>query len=142
MKWENKIDRKREGVKKVNEQHHGQLVAGIAAQFKEVLEQSTQGVYLYLDDVHKVCNKRFSDLLGYESPRQWADTEAPLADVVSADQAAVVRAYNAAVKRFKATRVSLKFRNIATHRTMKRQMIIIPVPFQGHIFTAQFIDKA
>ena len=46
-------------------QHHEQLVKGIAEQMKPVLEKSEQAIYLYLDDNHKVCNKKFADLLGY-----------------------------------------------------------------------------
>jgi PAS domain-containing protein len=56
---------------------HEQLVKGVTEQFKDVLEQSPQAIYLYLDDVHKVCNRGFSDMLGYASPQQWAETEAP-----------------------------------------------------------------
>ncbi len=123
------------------EQDHALLVKGIAEQFKAVLEQSPQAIYLYLDDSHKVCNKAFSDLLGYASPQEWADMEAPLADVIEADQAAVVRAYKAAVDKFKAATLSVSFHNRATHRTLKRQMIVIPVPFKGNIFSAHFIDK-
>ena len=125
----------------MTEQDHGQLVKGIAGQFKAVLEQSPQAVYLYLDDSHKVCNKVFSDLLGYASPQQWADTEAPLADVIEADQPAVVRAYRAAVGKFKVTNLSVSFQNMTTHRTLKRQMTVVPVPFGGNIFSAHFIDK-
>ena len=64
------------------QQHHEQLVKGITEQMKPVLEGSGQAIYLYLDDIHKVCNKEFAELLGYESPEEWADTDAPLADVV------------------------------------------------------------
>ena len=121
------------------EQDHAQLVKGIAEQFKAVLEESPQAVYFYLDDSHKVCNKVFSDLLGYASPQEWADMEAPLADVVEADRAAVVRAYKAAVGKFKTATMSVSFHNTATHRTLKRQMTVVPVPFKGNIFSAHFI---
>jgi hypothetical protein len=120
---------------------HEQLVKGISEQFKEVLEKSPQAIYLYLDDSHKVCNKVFSDLLGYASPEEWANTEAPLADVVEEDRPAVIRAYNAASGKFKAGKVSVKFHNVATHRSLTRQMTVVPLPFKGSVFTAHFIDK-
>ena len=120
---------------------HEQLVKGVAEQFKEVLEKSPQAIYLYLDDTHKICNKQFADLLGYISPEQWASTEAPLADVVEGDRPAVVRAYRAAVGKFKATKLSVKFHNVSTHRSFTRRMTVVPLPFQGSIFSAHFIDK-
>ncbi len=121
------------------EQDHAQLVKGLAEQFKMVLEQSPQAIYIYLDDSHKVCNKVFSDLLGYASPQEWADMEAPLADVVEADRAAVIRAYKAAVGKFKTATLSVSFHNTATHRTLKRQMTVVPLPFKGNMFSAHFI---
>ena len=48
---------------------------------KPVLEKSEQAIYLYLHDNHKVRNKKFADLIGYKSPKEWADAEAPLSDV-------------------------------------------------------------
>jgi hypothetical protein len=33
---------------------------------KQVLDKSGQAIYLYLDDSHKVCNKKFADMLGYK----------------------------------------------------------------------------
>ncbi len=75
------------------EHHHEELVKGIAAQLKPVLDKSGQAIYIYLDDTHKVCNKKFADLVGYKSAREWADTEAPLSDVVEEDQPSVISAY-------------------------------------------------
>jgi len=48
---------------------------------------------LYLDDDHKVCNKKFAVMLGYKSPKEWAATEAPLSDVIEADQILSSKAY-------------------------------------------------
>lgn len=46
------------------EDDHKELVKGLSDQLKQVLERSEQAVYIYLDDTHKNCNKRFADLLG------------------------------------------------------------------------------
>lgn len=48
----------------MNELDHRKLIADLAAQFAPVLEKSSQAVYLYLDDTHKVCNKKFADVFG------------------------------------------------------------------------------
>jgi phenylpyruvate tautomerase PptA (4-oxalocrotonate tautomerase family) len=48
------------------EQHHEELIKGITEQMKPILDKSTQAIYIYLDDNHKVCYKKFADLLGYK----------------------------------------------------------------------------
>ena len=68
------------------QQHHEQLIAGITEQMKPVLKDSAQGIYIYLDDTHKVCNKQFADMFGYASPKAWADAEAPLSRRCEEDQ--------------------------------------------------------
>jgi hypothetical protein len=123
------------------QQHHEDLVKGIMEQMKPVLEKSSQGIYLYLDDSHKVCNKKFADMLGYKSPKEWAATEAPLSDVIEADQDAVIKAYMDASEKMTAGAVEVRFKNIKTEKTTKVRMIIAPVGFGGHVFTAHYLSK-
>ncbi len=122
-------------------QHHEQLVKGITEQMKPVLEKSGQAIYLYLDDNHKVCNKKFADLMGYKSPKEWADTEAPLADVVEEDQQSVIDAYMNASEKMVASAIEVRMKNIKTGKIVKTRMIIAPVGHAGHVFTAHFFSK-
>ena len=57
------------------QKHHEELVAGISKQMKGILDASEQAVYIYLDNIHKVCNSKFATLLGYRSPEEWAKVE-------------------------------------------------------------------
>ena len=59
------------------QQHHVDLIEGIAQQMKEVLDKSGQAIYLYLDDTHKVCNKKFADIVGYKSPKNGRQRRPP-----------------------------------------------------------------
>lgn len=122
-------------------QHHEELVKGIKEQMKAVLEKSEQAIYLYLDDNHKVCNKKFADLLGYKSPKEWADEEAPLADVVEEDQQAVIDAYMNASEKMLASAIQVRIKNVKTDKIVKTRMIIAPVGHSGHVFTAHFVSK-
>jgi hypothetical protein len=130
----------KENIEMKNE-HHEELVAGVAKQMKPVLENSGQAIYIYLDDEHKVCNKRFADLLGYKSPKEWADAEAPLSDVVEEDQTSVIEAYMGASEKLMAGSIDVKMKNIKTSRILKTRMIIAPIGYNGHVFTAHFIYK-
>ena len=69
-----------------DQQHHEELIKGVSQEQKLILNKSPQAIYIYLDDNHKVCNKKFAELLGYKSPAEWAKMDSPLADVVEKDQ--------------------------------------------------------
>jgi hypothetical protein len=123
------------------QQHHEELLNGITQEMKPILEKSGQAIYIYLDDSHKVCNKNFSDLLGYKSPKEWAAIEAPLSDVIEADQQNVIDAYMKASEKMVASAVEVNFKNIKTSKIVKTKMLIAPVGHAGHIFTAHFLNK-
>ena len=108
---------------------------------KPVLEKSEQAIYIYLDDNHKVCNKKFADMLGYKSPKEWADTDAPLADVVEEDQQSVIDAYMNASEKMIASAIETRLKNVKTGKIVKTRMIRAPVGHAGHVFTAHFISK-
>jgi hypothetical protein len=74
--------------------HHEQLISGIAQQQKAILQDSNQAIYIYLDDVHKICNRKFSSMLGLKSPDEFAKVEDMLNEFVDPkSQQAVVNAY-------------------------------------------------
>jgi hypothetical protein len=123
------------------QQHHEDLIKGITEQMKPVLEKSGQAIYLYLDDNHKVCNKKFADMLGYKPPKEWADTEAPLSDIIEEDQKIVIKAYMNASEKMFASSTKVRAKNILTGKIMKTMMIIAPIGYGGHVFTAYFFSK-
>jgi PAS domain-containing protein len=126
----------------MNEQpHHEELVKGITEQMELVLEKSEQAIYIYLDDNHKVCNKKFADMLGYKSPKEWADADAPLSDVVDEDQQSVINAYMNASEKMVASAIEVRVKNVKTGKILKTRMIVAPVGHAGHVFTAHFFSK-
>jgi PAS domain S-box-containing protein len=46
----------------------------LAEQLRPIFEASPDGVYVWLDEEHWVCNRRFAELLGYDSPDELNDT--------------------------------------------------------------------
>ncbi len=123
------------------EKHHEELVKGITAQLKPIMDKSPQAIYVYLDDAHKACNKKFADLLGYNAAKEWADTEAPLADVIEEDQEKVIAAYENASEKMLASSLDARFTNVKTGKTVKASVIMVPVAYDGHIFALHFISK-
>jgi hypothetical protein len=125
----------------MSNQHHEELIKGITEEMKPILSKSDQAVFLYLDDEHKVCNKKYADLVGYKSAREWADAEAPLSDVVEADQAGVIDAYMNASQKMVAGTLDVKLKNVKTGKVVKTRLVVAPVGHAGHVFTANFFTK-
>ena len=59
-----------------------------------------------------MCNEKFSSLLGYSSPDDWAKLENPLeATVDKSSQLIVVDAYGAAMEKMVASKILIKVKN-------------------------------
>ena len=54
------------------EQQHAEWLATIASQLAPIFDHSEEGVYVYLDDHHKICNERLAKMWGYASAAEWA----------------------------------------------------------------------
>ncbi|MBI2599597.1 PAS domain-containing protein, partial [Candidatus Daviesbacteria bacterium] len=87
--------------------HHEHLITELSEQLEPIFTNSPQGIYLYLDDTHKTCNKIFAEMLGYSSVQAWIENEYPIADVVEVDQEEAVQAYMDASQKFMATTLSV-----------------------------------
>ena len=61
--------------------HHEHLIKELSLMLEPIFTNSPQAVYLYLDDEHKICNKQFADMLGYDSVDEWVANPAPVDDV-------------------------------------------------------------
>ena len=83
--------------------HHEHLIIEVSKMLQPVLAKSTQAIYVYLDDEHKICNKKFADLLGYKSPQEWVDNQYPISDVDEAEQEKGIKAYMEASNKFQAS---------------------------------------
>ena len=123
------------------QKHHERLVSGLYSQLKEIFDSSKQGIYLYLDDTHKVCNEKFSSLLGYSSPADWAKIENPLeATVDKSSQITIVNAYSAAMEDMVASTIQIKLKTISGE-LLEVLVIMVPMTFQGHMFALHFIEQ-
>lgn len=120
---------------------HEALVAGMYGQMKAVFERSEQAMYLYLDDVHKVCNRRFADLLEYDSPKAWAAVDEPFPMIFVAERSrrTLVAAYHAAMERLVGSTIDVTWQT-ASGRTVDTRVILVPVAYEGHLFALHFVS--
>ena len=120
--------------------HHLHLIKELAEELKPVLSKSPQAIYLYLDDEHKTCNKKFADLLGYKSVKAWVDNQYPISDVDEKDQEKGIEAYMNASRKFKASTFSgtLVKKN---GKKIKAEIIMAPISYKGEVFVPHFISE-
>ena len=122
------------------QKHHEELVEGFHNQLKEIFDGSKQAVYLYLDDNHKVCNKKFAGMLGFKSPEEWAKVENPLdVGVDKTSQNAMVSAYRDAMEKMIGSKIDVKLKK-KSGSSFNASVIMVPVAYQGHMFALHFIS--
>ena len=123
-----------------NEEHHETLIKGIAKEQKPILDGSGQAVYIYLDDPHKICNKKFATLLGYKTVKEWVDNQTPLDDVVEKDQPKIIDVFTRASENLEAGSLTVAFKNVKTGELVKGRVFVAPLVYEGHVFVIHFLD--
>jgi len=53
---------------------HEAATKELAEHLRPIFESSPDGMYVWLDEEHWICNQRFAHLLGYDSPDELNDT--------------------------------------------------------------------
>jgi PAS domain-containing protein len=121
--------------------HHEELVSGLLNQMEIILESSEQPLYLYLDDNHWACNKRFADLLGYKSPEELVSQELPLLDalVSKKSQNSLVTAYGNAMEKMVGSTIEVTWKK-NDGQTVDTKVILVPVAYVGHLFALHFLS--
>jgi hypothetical protein len=126
----------------MNEQEiHEELMRGIAEQQKEVLEKSTQAMYIYLDDNHVVFNRKFASLLGYASVNELDFARGDFISTFVAEKSrnALVEAYQKAMVSMAASSVDVVLKK-KSGAEVKTSFILVPLMFDNHAFAMHFIS--
>jgi hypothetical protein len=125
----------------VPEDIHKQVISKVKERFADILNGSKQSVYIFLDDLNKVCNKRFATLLGYESPDDWAAVEKnfPEAFVVPKDRQVLVSAYQSAMNDLVGSTISITWRK-KKGGEVPSTTILVPIGYGGHKMALHFIS--
>jgi len=121
--------------------HHEELVSGLLNQMKVIFESSEQPMYLYLDDNHWACNKRFADLLGYKSPEELVSQELPILDALVSEksQDSLVTAYGDAMEKMVGSTIEVTWKK-NNGQTVDTNVILVPVAYDGHLFALHFLS--
>ncbi len=121
--------------------HHGGLIGGLSGQLAEVFTDSSQGIYIYLDDVHKACNRKFAGMLGYATPEKWAAVEDSFPKFVAEkSRRTLILAYRTAMEKKDGSVIEVTW-NKKGGGTVRTQVILVPIAYEGHLVALHFVEK-
>mgnify|MGYP001604241560 CR=1 FL=1 len=125
-----------------SKQHKIDLINGLYQQLKPVFDSSGQSMYIYLDDAHKVCNKKFASLLKYSSPEEWAkaDESFPTALVDTNSQNTLISAYQDAMEKMVGSTIKVTWKTKSGEK-VNTSVILVPITYQQHMFALHFVSK-
>jgi PAS domain-containing protein len=130
-------------VKNMSDRKHmDSIMTDLYHHMRQVLDHSEQAVYIYLDDGHKVCNEKFSTLLGYKSPTEWSSIEKPFAEtfVDARSQQTLVSAYQKAMNQMTGSNIDVTWKR-KSGGNVDTKVMLVPVGYQGHLLALHFIAE-
>ncbi len=109
-------------------------------QMKSILDGSQQAIYIYLDDIHKVCNAKFATLLGYRSPEEWAQVEDAFETFVDrSSQETLSNAYHKAMEKLVPSNINVTWKK-KSGETVATSVVLVPIAFNDTLFALHFIS--
>jgi hypothetical protein len=122
--------------------HLRRVLEGAVAEQADVLDNSEQSIYIFMDDAHKACNDNFAKLLGYRSPVEWAGVKEnfPDAFVAKKSQRTLVSAYRMAMERFVGSSISVTWKKDGDE--VSTTTMLVPIEFEGHLLALHLISEA
>jgi len=108
---------------------------------KIILDSSQQSIYIYLDDIHKVCNGKLATLMGYRSPEEWAKVEDSfMAFVDPSSQEILASAYNQAMEKLIPSTIQVTWKK-KSGGTVDTNVVLVPIAYNDHLFALHFISQ-
>ena len=126
------------------DQQHEEWLAEIGEQLAPVFANSKEGVYVYLDDRHKICNDRLAKMWGFGTAADWARTPDFLNTFVAtqADRVRVSQNYHRHIHQsLTPTRLRFSVRR-PDGKLVKCEADMVPLSFAGEMFAYHFVRPA
>ncbi len=121
---------------------HEVLLQEIGKEFADILLQTSQGIYIYQDDPHWLCNDKLASILGYASASELLklSSGSPILDAIVAPEShqQVVQAYMSATERKVASSIPVVWK-MKDGGKRKSQTIFVPFSYKGNLLTIHFV---
>ncbi len=123
------------------EHEHVKILRELSEQFQPLFQKSLEGIYLYIDEVHKICNDRFARMLGL-TVAEWEAMEGFVnKHAAPEDQETIVNNYN---KHIHQTLTPVRFRFKAIRKDGTRfnaETDMIPFPWRGEMIALHYVRE-
>jgi PAS domain S-box-containing protein len=112
----------------------------LAEHLRPIFESSPDGVYVWLDEEHWICNERFARMFGYDSADELNDTPYLLQRLVhEEDQQQFSWSYWNRVQALSFP-TTLRFRGVRKDGSeVQAETDMIPLAYGGHTFAYHFV---
>lgn len=121
---------------------HGDLMRELTAHFQPILDECPQGVYLWMDPEHGVCNEAFANMFGIRKEDFTKGHDFLGTYVDDADQATFGAHYGKNVAHLEGP---IRFQFKARRKdgsTFRAETDMIPITFGGHPVAYHFVRVA
>jgi len=121
---------------------HKAIIEDAKKQFSAIFKESKQGIYLYLDDTHKLCNEKFALMLGYKSAKDWANVKKPFTEAFVEPEShhTLVSAYQEAMNSKTGSCIDVTWKKLDGR--VNTRVILVPVTVKGHLLALHYISEA
>ena len=118
-----------------------EVIRELAGQFRPVFENSPDGVYLWLDEAHKICNERMARMFGH-TVEEWGEAQPFLESFVAGEDRAIYSwNYHNRVAAL-AFPVTFRFRALRKDgSTFSAETEMIPISYRGHAVAYHFVRR-
>ena len=126
---------------KHHDEEHEQILREMEEQFGPLFESSPVGVYLYVNDVHKICNERMAQMHGM-TVEEWRNRPTFLNDFIAEeDRQMYARNYQQHVAGLRHP-VTFRFRGLRKDGSIfAAETDMIPLCWHGHAVAYHFVRE-
>ena len=123
------------------EHEHVKILRELSEQFQPMFKNSSDGIYLYLDEVHKVCNERLAAMFGL-TVAEWEAMEGFVnKHAAERDQAMIVDNFQRHIHE-SLTPARFRFKAIRKDgSTFTAETDMIPLPWRGEMVAFHFVRE-
>jgi PAS domain-containing protein len=123
--------------------HHAEILQGAVEHFLEVLENSSQAMYIFLDDENVFFNERLLTMLGYASSKEaLADGPSMLMKLVhEKSRPVLVGAYQRAMEKMAGSTIPITWL-AKSGKKVETTVILVPIVYDNHLLALHFIEPA
>ena len=128
-----------EAIREEKERHH-YAVEQMADFYRPWIDVSSDGVFIYLDDEHKTCNRNCADMFGY-TIEEWSAIHPFLERLVAPESRRQAAADYAQVSEDGISRISHQTLVRKDGSTFRADMAMVPVMAGDDFFTINLIRE-